>query len=289
MVLCEPVIRPPSEANSFLLQVTLGCSQNSCAFCGAYPDKPFKLKPIEEIEADIAQGAQWYPDTTKVFLCDGDALVLSNEKLIPILKKINKAFPKLSRISSYANAQNILNKKPEELAELVKYKLKIIFLGLESGSNEILKRMNKSATSWEMVEAVVKAKEAGIKSHVIVLLGLGEKIASKTHALETAKVLNLMNPKYISVLSLMLIPGTPLYADYQAGKFIELDSQELLQETFWLIEHLTVAGSIFRCNHASNYLPLEGRLPQDKPKLLGLLRDALDGKVTLKPELFRGL
>jgi radical SAM superfamily enzyme YgiQ (UPF0313 family) len=289
MVLCEPVIRPPSEANSFLLQVTLGCSQNSCAFCGAYLNKPFKIKPIEEIEADLAQGAQWYPYTNKVFLCDGDALVLSNEKLIPILKKINKAFPKLSRISSYANAQNILNKKPEELAELVKYKLKVIFLGLESGSNEILKRMNKTATSWEMVEAVVKAKEAGIKSHVIVLLGLGEKAASKTHALETARVLNLMNPKYISVLSLMLVPGTPLYADYIAEKFIELSSLELLQETSWLIEPLTVEGSIFRCNHASNYLPLEGRLPQDKQNLLNLLREALEGKVSLKPELFRGL
>lgn len=289
MSLIEPVIRPPSEAYSFLLQVTLGCSQNTCAFCGAYLDKPFKVKSLVEIKKDIELGAQLYPETKRVFLCDGDALVLNNEKLLSVLDQLHQAFPKLGRISSYANAQNILNKTPEELKELYTKKLKLIFIGLESGSNNILKRMNKTATAEQMVAAVEKAQTAGIKVHVIVLLGLGEAIGSLEHAKATAKIVNLMQPRYLSALSLMLIPGTDLYQEYKEKKFKELTPQELIQETLWLIEDLELQHTIFSCNHASNYVPLEGRLPHDKEKLLKTLKAAQTGKISLKPEFFRGL
>ncbi|MBU0580387.1 MAG: radical SAM protein [Candidatus Margulisbacteria bacterium] len=289
MSLIEPVIRPPSEANSFLLQVTLGCSQNTCAFCGAYQDKPFKFKNIQEIEKDIDYGSKLYPETKRVFLCDGDALVLSNSKLIPILEKLNATFPNLGRISSYANAQNILNKSESELKELYDNKLKLIFIGLESGHDQILKKMNKKANAQEMIDAVLKAKAAGIKSHIIVLLGLGQSQDSFEHAKVSAQVVNQMNPRYISLLSLMLIPGTKLFNDYQEGKFKKLTPQELLQETYWFLEDLTVQNTIFRCNHASNYIPLEGRLPQNKDNLLKTIQAGIAGTIGLKPEIFRGL
>lgn len=289
MSLIEPVIRPPSEANSFLLQVTLGCSQNTCTFCGAYIDKPFKVKKIEEIENDIELGSKLYPETNRVFLCDGDALVLRNDKLVPILKKLKHAFPKLGRISSYANAQNILSKTKEELKELYNNKLKLIFVGLESGSNKVLKAVKKKASAEEMIEAVNKAKEAGIKSHIILLIGLGQQKNTFEHAKESAKVVNQMNPRYISALSLMLIPGTELFNDYKNEKFKELSTKEFLQETLWFLEDLTVKNTIFRCNHASNYLPLEGRLPQDKDNMLKTLKAGISGEIGLKPEIFRGL
>jgi radical SAM superfamily enzyme YgiQ (UPF0313 family) len=289
MSLIEPVIRPPSEAYSFLLQVTLGCSQNNCKFCGAYIDKPFKVKAETEIYKDIELGSTLYPETRRVFLCDGDALVLNNTKLIPILQKLNQSFPRLNRIASYANANNILAKTTKELKELHDNKLKLVFIGLESGSNEILKRMNKKATAEEMVEAVKKAEKAGIKSHIILLLGLGEEKNSFKHAKESAKIVNLMNPRDLSVLSLMLIPGTELYNEYATNQFKELTPRELLQETIWLLEDLEVKNTIFRCNHASNYLPLEGRLPQDKKNMLKSLKAGLKGDVGLKPEFFRGL
>ncbi len=289
MSLVEPVIRPPSEAYSFLLQVTLGCSQNNCTFCGAYLNKPFKPKSLIEIKKDIAFGSQLYPETKRVFLCDGDALVLNNEKLLPILKDLNNSFPKLSRIASYANAQNILNKTPDELKELYEHKLKLLFIGLESGDNKVLKRMNKSATAEQMVEAVQKAQAVGIKVHVIVLLGLGEASGSKEHALATARIVNQMQPRYLSALSLMLIPGTPLHTDYRNKKFKELTPQELIQETIWLIENLELEHTIFSCNHTSNYVPLDGRLPHDKETLLKTLHAAQTGQIGLKPEFFRGL
>ncbi len=289
MALIEPVIRPPSEAYSFLLQVTLGCSQNSCTFCGAYLDKPFKLKPLAEIEQDILLGSRLYPETKRVFLCDGDALALNNQKLVPILQGIQTGFPGLGRIASYANAQNILSRSPAELKELYDNKLKLLFIGLESGSNTVLKRMHKQATAEEMAEAVIKAQGAGIKMHVIVLLGLGEKENSKEHALATAKIVNQMQPRYLSALSLMLVPGTELYQEYKNGKFKELTPQELLQETLWLVEGLELKQTVFSCNHASNYVPLDGRLPQDKQNILKTLRAGLDGQIGLKPEFFRGL
>ncbi len=289
MPVIEPAIRPPAEAFSFLLQVTTGCYSNSCTFCGAYKGKPFSIKSTEEIDSDIKKGAFNNPETRKVFLMDGNALVLSNNKILPILKKINTAFPGLTRISSYANGENITKRSRDELDELYNNKLKLIYIGLESGSQQILNICKKKSTAEEMITAVQKARESKIKSSVIVLLGLGGKKYSRIHVQETIAALNRMQPRYLSFLSLMLVPGTELHKDSIKGDFQELSSTELLQETHDIITGLKLKQTIFRTNHASNYLPLEGRFPQDKERMINMLGEALNGNITLKPEFFRGL
>jgi len=288
MPIVEPAIRPPSEAESFLLQVTAGCSSNDCTFCGAYFGKPFRVKPVDEIERDIREGRRLYPGTRRVFLMDGDALALNNRKLLPILESLNQSFPQLSRISSYANGHNITGRSLPELEELCAQKLSLIYMGLESGSQQVLDRCRKKATAEEMIEAVRRSAQAGIKSSVIVLLGLGGKKGSEMHVRETIKALNRMQPRYLSFLSVMLIPGTPLWEEAQRGSFQELNTNELLREMRDMIAGLELEKTIFRSNHASNYLPLEGRFPQDKGKLLAMLDSALTGKISLRSEWMRG-
>ncbi|HNV87027.1 MAG TPA: radical SAM protein [Candidatus Omnitrophota bacterium] len=289
MPIVEPAIRPPSEAESFLLQVTAGCSSNDCTFCGAYFGKPFRVKPVDEIERDIRDGRRLYPETRRVFLMDGDALALNNRKLLPILESLNQSFPHLSRISSYANGYNITGRSLSELEALCAQKLSLIYMGLESGSQEVLDRCRKKATAEEMIEAVRRSAQAGIKSSVIVLLGLGGRKGSEMHVRETIKALNRMQPRYLSFLSVMLIPGTPLWGEAQRGAFQELNTNELLREMRDMIAGLELEKTIFRSNHASNYLPLEGRFPQDKGKLLAMLDSALSGKISLRSEWMRGL
>ncbi len=289
MPIIEPAIRPPSEADSFLLQVTMGCSSNGCTFCGAYLGKPFRMKELREVLSDLEEGGRLLPETRRVFLMDGDALALSNERLIPILEKIQSTFPQLTRIASYANGYNIVRRSREELKALREAGLRLIYIGLESGSQKVLDRCRKRSTAEEMIQAVRSAEEAGIKSSVIVLLGLGGREFSAEHVRETVTALNQMAPKYLSFLSLMLVPGTPLSEEADFGHFEELDSQELLREALGIVQGLELQGTIFRMNHASNYLPLEGRFPQDKAKICSLLRSAVDGKVRLRPEFFRGL
>jgi len=289
MPIIEPVIRPPAEANSFLLQITTGCSANTCTFCGAYKGKPFKVKPLDEILGDIQSYANYNPKVRKVFLMDGDALVLNNSKLIPILEALNQAFPRLTRIAAYANGDQICSRTNEELKTLVSLKLKLFYIGLETGSQEILNDVHKKPTVAEMVQGVIAAQKAEIKSSVIVLLGIGGKEKSKLHIQETIKALNVMQPKLLSFLSLMLVPGTPLYEEYRKGRFNPIDSKDLLIESYEILKGLDCKQTIFRCNHASNYLPLEGRLPADKDRLLRDLSEGISGKQGLKPELFRGL
>ena len=268
MSIVEPVIRPPSEAESFLLQVTTGCSANQCSFCGAYTGKPFAIKSSKEIFSDIEEWCRHHPNTRRVFLMDGDVLVIKNDKLLPILEKLKYALPKLSRISSYANGYNISARSEEELKALYEHKLSLLYIGLESGNQEILSRCKKRSSVEEMIEAVQRADRVGIKSSVIVLLGLGGKQYSAEHIRDTIKALNRMQPRYVSFLSLMLIPGTPLYEAARRGDFEELDSHELLRQARDIIQGLELEKTIFRSNHASNYLSLEGRFPQDKGKLL---------------------
>lgn len=289
MPIIEPVIRPPAEADSFLLQVTTGCTANNCTFCGAYMDKPFRVKSMVEIAGDIKEEKRLYPETRRVFLMDGDALAVNNSKLLPVLELLNSTFPKLNRIASYANGYNITGRSAMELQQLYDHKLRLLYIGLESGSQAILDRCRKRATVAEMIEAVRRAEQAGIKSSVIVLLGLGGRKDSGLHVRETIAALNQMQPRYLSFLSLMVIPGTPLYQDAQSGQFEELDSLELLRETQAIIAGLELERTIFRSDHASNYLPLEGRFPADKEKLLRILEAALRGQVRLKPEFMRGL
>jgi radical SAM superfamily enzyme YgiQ (UPF0313 family) len=289
MPIIEPVIRPPAEALSFLLQITLGCSSDTCTFCGAYKTKAFRIKDREEIAADIDFYAKTHPDTRRVFLMDGDALVLSNKELLPVLKKLDDAFPSLTRISSYANGYNITRKTEIELRELYQHRLRLIYIGLESGSQKVLDKCKKSSTVDEMVLAVNKAAKADIKSSVIVLLGLGGRRYSREHVKATIEALNRMQPRYLSFLSLMLIPGTPLEDEKRRGNFEELTPEELVQESYEIIRGLDLKKTIFRSNHASNHLPLAGSLPKDKTSLLRDIQSAMDGEIMLKPEGLRGL
>ena len=289
MPLIDPIIRPPAEADSLLLQITAGCSANTCSFCGAYKRKPFRLIDPSIIYDDIRKAAKLYPLTRKIFLLDGDALVLSNNKLIPILEQINQSFPHISRISSYANGHNISQKTQENLKELADHKLTLIYMGLESGSQKVLDNCGKKSSASEMIEAVNRATEVGIKTSAIVLLGLGGKENSAEHVAATSSALNKMQPRYLSFLSLMLIKGTPLYEQTRTGKFTELDSTELLQESYDIIKNLELTKTIFRSNHASNYLALEGRFPKDKSTLLQTLSAALNHQLPLRPEFFRAL
>ena len=284
------VIRPPSEANSYILQVSYGCSHNRCTFCGTYLDKPFRPRDLDEILEDIVLAQEAMPATCRVFLADGDALILPTNRLITILDKLNVAFPHLERVGTYANARDLLRKTPAELATLRQKGLGIVYIGLESGSDEILERIEKGATAAEMIEAAQKAKEAGILVSVIAILGLGEEKLSAHHAAETGRVASEMDPDYFSMLTLMLVPRTKLHAEWEAGKFQLISPEEMLAELRRVIENLNLSNCVFRTNHASNYLPLRGTLPQDKERLLGILDAALTGgRDALRPEAWRGL
>ena len=283
------MIRPPSESKSYLLQITYGCSWNRCTFCPAYLSKPFKIRPIEEIKQDILLARQAYPDVKRVFLCDGDGLVLSMDRLLPILDLLNVTFPDLNRIGIYFNARDILSKSDDEIQQLVQRRLTIGYTGLESGSERVLEKVHKGATPQEMVEAVLKAQENGMKISVIGLLGLGGIEHSEEHANKTASAVSAMKPRYFSLLTLMVVKGTPLYKDFESKKFILPDEKGLLKEMKVIIENIETERTIFRTNHASNYLPLEGILSRDKRKLVEVIDLALRGKILLKPEFFRGL
>lgn len=285
------VIRPPSEADSYILQITCGCSHNACTFCGTYHDKQFRVRPQEEVLEDIAMAAQAYPDTRRVFLADGDALVVDTQPLGEILDALTAAFPLLRRVGIYAGGSSLMAKDRHELQTLREKGLQIVYLGLESGSEAVLRRVNKGCSAAEMVEGVGRAKDAGIKTSVIALLGIGGEDLSQQHAQETGKVVNEMAPDYLSMLTLMLVPGTVLHAQYESGEFRMLGTFELLNELRRMLTHLTgLSRCIFRTNHASNYVPLSGTLSRDRERLLARLDAALEaGESALRPEWMRGL
>lgn len=285
------VIRPPSEANSYILQVTYGCSHNRCTFCGTYMDKPFRVRPVQEVLEDIALAKVQIPDTRCVFLADGNALVLEAETLGRILDALASAFPRLRRVGIYANARDVLRKTDAELAALRQQKLTVVYLGLESGSDEVLRRVRKGITAAEMVEAVQKIKRAGIRTSVIGLLGLGGKELSQEHAEQTGRVVSAMDPEYFSMLTVMLIPGTELYRQRRQGAFELPPPEDLLCELRQVIGYSDgLSRCVFRTNHASNYLPLAGTLSRDKPELLAAIDDALArGRTALRPEAWRTL
>jgi radical SAM superfamily enzyme YgiQ (UPF0313 family) len=283
------IIRPPSEADSYLLQITYGCSHNKCAFCGTYLGAKFRVRPMDEIMVDIALAHKHIPHTRRVFLCDGDAMILPTKNLLKILEALNMAFPDLQRVGIYTNSRDILKKDESELAELSSHKMTIGYMGLESGNDEILKRINKGATAKEMIEAVQKAQRNGIKMSVIGLIGLGGKELSNQHALDTAKAVNLMNPRYFSLLTLMIVPGTPLADDYENGKFILPEAPDMVREIRTVVANMDSEHTIFRANHASNYAPLAGTFNKDKKRLLAEIDDYLSGKYDFRPEFLRGL
>lgn len=284
------VIRPPSEAGSFLLQVTYGCSHNRCTFCSTYKYTKFAKRPFDQIKEDIKLASRWNPSLTRAFLCDGDAMCLDTNELLSITGCLNEHFPNLGRVGIYANARDILSKSSDELESLSANKLKIAYLGLESGNDEILERVDKGATSDDMVEAVIKAQKSGINVSVIVLLGLGSNSMSQKHAVDTAAVINRMNPRYLSALTLMIVPGTRLHRSYSAGEFEIMNPLTILEELRALLENIEVEGPcLFRTNHASNYLPIGGNLPDDKEFMLNTINEGLADSSILRPESFRAL
>lgn len=283
------VIRPPSEADSLILQITLGCSHNKCTFCGTYFDKTFKKRPINEVFEDIDSVGPYANEITRVFLADGDAMVLSQDHLIRVFDKLNAAFPNLQRVGIYANARDILKREKAELEELRKRKLGIGYIGLESGSDEVLKNVKKGATAREQIDAVRRAQESGIKMSVIALLGLGGHKLSQEHAIKTAWALNEMQPRFASFLTLMIVPGTELAEQYGRGEFELLTPLEFLKELRTIVQDLELEKTVFRTNHASNFLALGGTMPKDKARILAELDRGIEGDAPLRPEFLRGL
>ncbi|MFZ0611034.1 MAG: radical SAM protein [Desulfobacterales bacterium] len=283
------IIRPPSEANSILLQVTVGCSRNKCTFCGTYRGERFRIKPDDVIMGDIAFAAQYCRQQRRVFLCDGDALIIPQLRLLGILAAIEEQLPWVTRVGTYANAKSLKMKSSAELEELKAHGLGIAYMGLETGDDITLENIDKGATAAEMIDMGRKARAAGLKLSVTVLLGIAGRDRSAIHARETGRVLSAIDPEYVGALSLMLIPGTPLCHDFEAGRFELLAPAETLQELRTMIDHTHLSRGLFHANHASNYLPIRARLPRDREATLELIDEALAGRIGLKPEYLRAL
>ena len=282
------IIRPPSEAFSILLQVTLGCSHNKCTFCGTYKDKRFTIKDDQTIMADILFASKYMVNQHRLFLMDGDALIIPQRKLVWILDMIKEHLPWVRRVGAYANAKSVKMKSDEDLVELKEKGLGILYLGVESGDNEILRKVCKGTTAENLIKQGRRVREAGIKLSVTVLLGIAGPLDSLRHARATGELLTAMDPNYIGALTVMLLPNTPLEKDYSAGRFELPDTRELLLELREMFEHTQLSGGLFMANHASNYLPIKAALPKDRDKTLALIDAALRGEVDLKPEWMRG-
>ena len=283
------MIRPPSEANSILLQVTVGCLHNNCAFCGTYRGERFRIKSDAVIMSDIDYAARHCRRQRRVFLCDSDAMIIPQARLFPIMEAIGKRMPWVTRVGTYANAASLAMKTPDDLKALRHLGLGIVYMGLESGDEDTLKPIGKGVDAETMIAMGRRAKAAGIKLSVTVLLGIAGREKSQQHARATAQVLSAMDPDFIGALSLMLVPGTPLYDAHRSGRFPMLGPMELLSELRTLFAGTHLSRGLFHANHASNYLPIRARLPKDKAAVLGYIDQALEGRVDLKPEWMRGL
>lgn len=286
-----PLYRPPSEAYSMIFQVTLGCSHNKCKFCYMYRTKKFRIRSIESIKRDIDEAAGYRDAFDRVFLADGDALVIKTDTMLKILELIREKFPHIQRVSAYANPSNILRKSEDELVAISKAGLKMLYIGIESGDDEILRLINKGATSNEIVECIKKARSCGFQTSTTVVLGLGGRERTEQHAENTARVVNEAHPDYLSLLTLMLGPFEKDYRRELGVKWTPLDPIETLVEIRNIIKGIDKKGIIFRTNHASNYLPLKGTISEDKKRLINILNNAIENpdEAPLKPEYLRGL
>ena len=286
------VIRPPSEATSLILQVTYGCSNNTCDFCGTYLDKPFAVRPPEEVVEDVSG----LPATVKarahrVFLADGDALALSTRRLREILDLLRAELPNLERVSSYANANNLMAKEVDELRELREQGLDLLYLGLESGDDATLAGIHKGMTVAEQIEGCRRAQAAGVKLSVTAILGLAGTARSLEHGRATGEALSAIDPQYIGILTLMLVPGTGMHRKVESDEVVLPDSVGMLRELREIVAYTDVTDCLFRSNHASNYLAVGGRLPRDKAAMLAQLDKVLGAPeaVQLRPETWRAL
>ncbi|MBR5173229.1 MAG: radical SAM protein [Phascolarctobacterium sp.] len=271
-----PVFRPPSEARSFILRVTRGCAHNKCTYCNMYRGVPFQILKDEEISRQIALAAHYGKDKVRrVFLADGDALVLPTAKLLKILQALRDTFPKLQRVSSYAAPKDILRKSEEELRQLKEAGLQLLYYGMETGDDVTLKAVNKGVNGEEAVEAGRRVTASGMKLSIMVILGLAGKEGSKRHALETAKAINIIQPTMWSALCLMLYRGSELLDQFERGEFNPLSPAECMEELYTIMENVNLPEDkhcLFRSNHISNYIPLAGTLPKDKNRLLAEIR-----------------
>jgi radical SAM superfamily enzyme YgiQ (UPF0313 family) len=266
------VYRPPSEADSLILQVMYGCSHDDCRFCGMYSDKPFRVRPAAEVKEDVEGLSPWMKRSVrKVFLADGDALALPARSLLAVLDLLRFELPNLERVSAYANGKSLLRKTAADLRALGEHGLYMVYLGLESGDDVTLAAMCKGVTVEEQIEAGRKAKDAGLRLSVMAILGLGGEQRSADHARGTARALSAIDPDYISLLSLMLADGAPLVEDVRRGEFVLSGPAALLRELRQIIAETDVTDAVFRTTHASNYLPIEGRLPADKETMLQVI------------------
>ncbi len=288
--IAEPLFRPPSEADSFILQATLGCSWNACTYCAMYRGKTFRVRPLDELLREVAEaGARWGGEVRHAFVADGDPLAMSVDHWEPLLRALAAAFPRLRRVSTYATARNLLEKAPGELARLRALGLALLYLGPESGDDPTLHRIAKGADAAEHVEAARKARAAGMEQSLMFLLGAGGTERSEAHARASGRLATAMDPRFLSTLTLTVIPGTPLARLAAQGRFQLPDVQGLLQELRWFVEEARPSQAIFRANHASNYLPIGGRLPRDHAAILATIDQALAGALPLRPEWARGL
>lgn len=271
----EPVFRPPAEARSAIIQATIGCSWNKCAFCEMYTSKKFRARSFNDIKSDIAQLAKIYKGVRKVFLADGDAFVLSASRLIPVLDEINNQFGRIQRISSYALPKDIINKTDEELLELKRRGLKLLYIGIETGNDELLTLIDKGESFNSTIDGILKAHSAGIETSIMIINGLGGKKYSNQHAIQSAEIINRLNPKFLSTLTLSMPYGENHFKQKFKGDYKQQTIVELYEELKRFIEKLQVENVIYRSNHVSNNLPLQGTLSKDKEKLLAEINEAI--------------
>ncbi len=283
------IFRPPSEADALIVQATLGCSWNHCTYCDMYRDKEFSLRPLDAVIEDL-EGIphELRPRIEKLFVADGDALVMEMDRWVPILEKAHALYPNLRRVSCYAMARNINAKSVDELKELRSLGLSTLYIGPESGDDITLKRIAKGDTFEGHMKAAEKAHAADLKMSVIALLGIGQD-RSEEHALETARLVTEMDPAYFAALTVTIVPGTPLAKLAAKGRFEVPPIEELLRELQTMVRFAKPSDALFRTNHASNYLPLAGRLPRDGDAIVDVIERALSGEIPLRPEHHRGL
>ena len=286
------IFRPFSEANSYLLQCTVGCSHNQCTFCGMYKDKKYRQRSLKEIMEDIAMAKEHYHDLEKAFLCDGDAIALETDMLLAIIKKLYQTFPSLRHVGSYVGPQSTLSKSMEELKELRAAGLTKAYIGVETGDDDLLKKVKKGVGYDQMLQAGRNLVAADINLSAMVLLGLGGKgEASRRHALATAKICNEMKPQYLAALTVTPVPGTALYSQVQRGTFELLDPFETLEEMKQMFENITADHMKFVGTHASNYMSITGTLQKDKQKMIKAVDDVLKSRDErlIRPDHLRGL
>lgn len=288
------VIRPPSEAYSMIIQVTVGCSHNMCTFCGTYKDldERFRIKDWETVRRDIDEASGYRYGFKRAFLADGDVLILPTDDILKIMNYIKKKNPKIENINMYGNAKAIMRKTPEELKSLKDAGLGVIYQGIESGNVDVLRRIKKGAFPDRMKEAAARVIETGIKLSQTVLLGIGGKELSHEHARDTGRLLGEMSPDFASALSVMILPNTELYREYKEGRFVLPDKFGLLEELRIIVKNMQVRRKCyFTSNHASNYLPIKAHLPEEQRSVLNMLDTVLEKKdeSILKPEHMRAL